>query len=323
MKMNLKEQLLKQVEESTSLKPNTKASTKNSIKLATEVYGINLEEVTVDEKTALAQKEIIEKKQKEIGKGDVSNIYGVVRRAFEYVHGYSLPFKYDETTLHWSTGNNMELLADCVVEMILKYNDKSLLVKLDGFNKNHEKNEEKFSDLVNSIIIKLNIDENKRAAIYPQLSTIGCAYKGYKNYNNDLCEKYKKIIDAKLAKAFIEGIEFDKNENIEEELNIEVALYEGSQQTRTITVRQRNSNARKIVLERDNYTCQCCGLTPIDLFKNTLHVHHNNPLHKSKGTRKVTINELVTLCPTCHGYIHYKKEELTVEDVQLILKNNS
>lgn len=321
--MNLKEKLLKQVEESTSLKPNTKASTKNSIKLATEVYEINLEEVIVDEKTALAQKEIIKKKREEIGKGAVYNIYGVVRRAFKYVHGYDLPFKYDETTLNWSTGNNMELLADCVVDMILKYNDKSLLLELDGFGEKHEDREKKFSDLVDSIIIKLNSDNSKRGAIHAQLSIIGCAYKGDKNYNIDRYEKYKKIIDTKLAKAFIEGIEFDENEDIEEELNIEVGLYEGAQQTRTIKIRQRNSNARKIVLERDNYTCQCCGLTPIDLFKNTLHVHHNNPLHKSKENRKVKINELVTLCPTCHGYIHYKKEELTVEDVQSILKNNS
>lgn len=224
--------------------------------------------------------------------------------------------------LTWATGNNMEVLADCVVDMILEYNDKNLLVELDGFSKNYEKREDKFSELVDSIIIKLNIDKSQRGAIYAQLSTIGCAYKG-KKYNNELGKKYKRIIDEKLANVLTEYIEFNENEDIEEELNIEVGLYEGSQQTRTITIKQRNSNARKIVLERDNYTCQCCGLTPVDLFKNTLHVHHNTPLHKSKGTRKVEINKLVTLCPTCHGYIHYKKEELTVKEVQLILKNNS
>lgn len=321
--MDLKENLLKHVEESTDLKPNTKVSKKNSIKLATEVYGINLEEVIVDEETALAQKEIIKKKCEEIGKGDVSHIYRAIRDAFEYVHGYKLPSKGNEDKFSWVTGNNMELLVDCVVDMVLKYNDKSLLLKLDGFSKNHEKREEKFCNLVDSILIKLNSDNSKRGAIHAQLSIIGCAYKADKNYNMHCYEKYKKIIDTKLAAAFIEGIEFDESEDIEEELNIEVGLYEGKQQTRTITVSQRNSNARKIVLERDNYTCQCCGLTPVDPFKNTLHVHHTKPLHKSKGPRKVKTNELVTLCPTCHGYIHYKKEEMTVEDVQLILKNNS
>lgn len=227
-----------------------------------------------------------------------------------------------EQKLTWTTGPNMDLLADCVVDMILKYNDKTLLQQLDGFNKNYEIREEKFSDLVNSIIRKLNIPESKRTALYPQLSTIGCAYKEYKNYNNKLGEKYKKLIDIKLEKAWINDIEFNEDENIEEELNIKIVLYEGTQYSRTITVRERNSNARKIVLERDSYTCQCCGLTPLDIFKNTLHVHHINPLHKSKGTRKVTINELVTLCPTCHGYIHYQKEELTIKEVQALLNNS-
>lgn len=228
----------------------------------------------------------------------------------------------NEKRIKW-TPERMEILADCIVDMVLKYKDKDLLVNLDGFSKSHEKKADKFADLVTEIIQKLNVHSSKRGAIHSQLSLIGCAYKKYSNFNRQKGEEYKKIIDKKLAKAFMEDIEFDENENIEEELNIEVGLYEGKQQTRTITVRQRNSNARKIVLERDNYTCQCCGLTPVDPFKNTLHVHHTKPLHKSKGSRKVKTNELVTLCPTCHGYIHYKKEEITVEDVQLILKNNS
>ena len=227
-----------------------------------------------------------------------------------------------EKNIQW-THERMEILADCVVDMVLKYKDKDLLVKLDGFRESHEKKADKFADLVAKIMQKLDVHSSKRGAIHSQLSIIGCAYKKYRNYNPKKGEEYKKIIDAKLAKSFMEDIEFDENEDIEAELNIEVGLYEGKQQTRTITVSQRSSNARKIVLERDNYTCQCCGLTPVDPFKNTLHVHHTKPLHKSKGRRKVQINELITLCPTCHGYIHYKKEELTVENVQSILKNKS
>ena len=91
--MSLKEKLLKEVENSNELKQSSKKSKRNSIRLATEVYEINLEEVTIDEKTALAQKEIIKKKCEEKGKGktEVSNIYGIVRDAFKCVHGYELP----------------------------------------------------------------------------------------------------------------------------------------------------------------------------------------------------------------------------------------
>ncbi|MBS3202601.1 HNH endonuclease [Turicibacter bilis] len=226
--MSLKEKLLKEVENSNKLKQSSKNSKRNSIRLATEVYEINLEEVTIDEKTALAQKEIIKKKCEEKGKGktEVSNIYGIVRDAFECVHGYELP----------------------------------------------------------------RIDD--------------------KNFTS-------------TSRKNIKQIKFNIDEDIEAELNDEIELYEGKKQTRTITTRQRNSDARKYVIERDNYTCQCCGLKPIELFKNTLHVHHNNPLHKSTGSRKVNFDELVTLCPTCHGYVHYKKEEITVDDVRMKLKNKS
>ncbi len=226
--MSLKEKLLKEVENSNELKQSSKKSKRNSIRLATEVYEINLEEVTIDEKTALAQKEIIKKKCEEKGKGktEVSNIYGIVRDAFKCVHGYELP----------------------------------------------------------------RIDDKKITSI---------------------------------SRENIKEIKFNIDEDIEAELNDEIELYEGKKQTRTITTRQRNSDARKYVIERDNYTCQCCGLKPIELFKNTLHVHHNSPLHKSTGSRKVNFDELVTLCPTCHGYVHYKKEEITVDDVRTKLKNKS
>lgn len=226
--MGLTEELLKQVELRTDFKANSKASSKNSIRLATEVYGINLEEVTIDEKTALSQREIIKKKCEEKGKGptEISNIYGVVRNAFECRHGYKLP-------------------------------------RING-----------------------------------------------KNFNS-------------ISRKNTEEIEFSTDENIEVELNEQIELYEGKKQTHTTTTRKRNSKARKDIMERDNYTCQCCGLKPIELFKNTLHVHHKKPLHQCNGARKINLNDLVTLCPTCHGYIHSQKEELTIEKVQSHLKNNS
>lgn len=71
----------------------------------------------------------------------------------------------------------MELLADCVVDMLIRYNDKNLLSQLAGFQINHEEKEDKFSDLVLEIMQKLNVPSSKRFAIHSQLSTIGCPYK--------------------------------------------------------------------------------------------------------------------------------------------------
>ena len=71
----------------------------------------------------------------------------------------------------------MELLADCVVDMLIRYNDKNLLSQLAGFQINHEEKEDKFSDLVLETMQKLNVPSSKRGAIHSQLSTIGCPYK--------------------------------------------------------------------------------------------------------------------------------------------------
>lgn len=71
----------------------------------------------------------------------------------------------------------MELLADCVVDMLIRYNDKNLLSQLDGFQINYEEKEDKFSDLVLETMQKLNVPSSKRFAIHSQLSTIGCPYK--------------------------------------------------------------------------------------------------------------------------------------------------
>lgn len=231
-----------------------------------------------------------------------------------------LPIKDTEKNIQW-TPENMEILADCVIDMIIKYNDTNLLINLDGFSPRHENKSDKFANLTSEIIEKLNVPNSKRGAIHSQLSIIGCAYKG-KKYNRKKGKVYKKIIDSKLNKLFGESLQFDEHEDIDEELNFPLKIYEGKQTTRVTTIRERNSKARELVLKRDKYTCQCCGLTPIDSFKNILHVHHKKPLHQSKGQRQVELTELTTLCPTCHGYVHSQKETLTIETVKSLLDNS-
>lgn len=50
---------------------------------------------------------------------------------------------------------------------------------------------------------------------------------------------------------------------------------------------------KKLVKERDNYTCQCCGS------KENLEVHHINNWRNFKEQR-VDINNGITLCQECH-----------------------
>ena len=56
------------------------------------------------------------------------------------------------------------------------------------------------------------------------------------------------------------------------------------------------ANSREACLNRDNYTCQCCGA------KNTrLEVHHI--IYRSKGGSDELVN-LITLCEKCHKLLH-------------------
>lgn len=62
---------------------------------------------------------------------------------------------------------------------------------------------------------------------------------------------------------------------------------------------------RELALQRDNYACVHCGLNEIEIwqkYKRGPDVHHidENPLNNR-------VNNLVTLCSSCHQQIHPKR----------------
>lgn len=63
---------------------------------------------------------------------------------------------------------------------------------------------------------------------------------------------------------------------------------------------------RDLVLERDNYTCQYCGMTQeqhILLFNKSLTIHHldGKGVNVPRTEKNNDINNLITLCLRCHG----------------------
>jgi len=54
---------------------------------------------------------------------------------------------------------------------------------------------------------------------------------------------------------------------------------------------------RKRVYQRDNYTCQMCGLRGGPYGNTELHAHHQVPISRGGGHQ---LSNLVTLCKTCH-----------------------
>ncbi len=66
------------------------------------------------------------------------------------------------------------------------------------------------------------------------------------------------------------------------------------------TSREVQPQLRKLVLERDNWTCLKCGET------DTLHCHHIDPV-KSNPIESVDVDNCITLCIKCHKEAHQQK----------------
>jgi len=62
--------------------------------------------------------------------------------------------------------------------------------------------------------------------------------------------------------------------------------------------REVQAQLRKLVLERDNWTCQKCGQ-----HGGSLHCHHIDPVINNP-IESADINNCITLCKDCHKYIH-------------------
>lgn len=62
---------------------------------------------------------------------------------------------------------------------------------------------------------------------------------------------------------------------------------------------------RQLARERDNYTCQNCGVTEAELDQNP-HVHHVEPIREFENPQNAhTLDNVVTLCPSCHHRIEH------------------
>jgi len=68
-------------------------------------------------------------------------------------------------------------------------------------------------------------------------------------------------------------------------------------------------NAQR-TLERDGWECQECGMSQeqsIILFNRKLIVHHKDGQGRNSEIKNHELNNLITLCPRCHGNIHGKE----------------
>ena len=72
------------------------------------------------------------------------------------------------------------------------------------------------------------------------------------------------------------------------------------------TSREVQPELRKLVLERDNWTCQKCGANKNDDITVTLHCHHIDPV-KNNPIESADMDNCITLCKACHKEAHSRK----------------
>lgn len=82
---------------------------------------------------------------------------------------------------------------------------------------------------------------------------------------------------------------------------------------------KRNAKLAERRKKQDDYTCQACGFRLEVSGHFVIECHHINPI--SLGERKTGLDDLVSLCPTCHRIAHTRKPIYQVEEIASIRQN--
>ena len=93
---------------------------------------------------------------------------------------------------------------------------------------------------------------------------------------------------------------------------------EGYEVDKKLTITYRDREVIKQRKEFDNYTCQACGYKKLINKKYIIECHHLTPI--SIGVRETTINDLVSLCPTCHRIVHLRQPIYSIEELKELIK---
>ena len=101
--------------------------------------------------------------------------------------------------------------------------------------------------------------------------------------------------------------------------NVDESVLEGIAKEITINKKSRTRRFIEPVKARDGYACRSCGLSITVNSNHILQVHHLKPLIKKV---KTTMDDLISLCPTCHFIAHKRTPPYTLDELSEIIKND-
>lgn len=90
---------------------------------------------------------------------------------------------------------------------------------------------------------------------------------------------------------------------------------EGYAVDRQILARHRNTSLALQRKQMDGYRCQACGFAKEIAGQWIIDVHHINPL-AATGETQTRLEDLVSLCPTCHRIAHTQNPPLKLSAIR-------
>jgi len=102
-------------------------------------------------------------------------------------------------------------------------------------------------------------------------------------------------------------------------------LTEGASKSVSLTVYERNPEARRKCIQHYGSVCFPCGFSFGKVYGETaegfIHVHHLKAIAKRRGEHMVDpVRDLRPVCPNCHAIIHRQDPPLRMEGLMLMLE---
>lgn len=99
---------------------------------------------------------------------------------------------------------------------------------------------------------------------------------------------------------------------------------EGSAKDVILTSYERSRVNRSLCLAYHGYDCKACGISLWkkygDVARSFIHVHHLIPVAAAGEGTPDPINDMVPLCPNCHGVAHLRNPPYTPEQISRMIK---
>lgn len=124
------------------------------------------------------------------------------------------------------------------------------------------------------------------------------------------------------------GAEADPPSSLPEEIREPSRYPEGATKQISVNAYERNDDARRECIRLFGSTCTVCGFDFGAVYgprgEGFIHVHHVVPLAEIRGEYEVDpASDLVPVCPNCHAMLHKSRDVLTVDELRVLLHQES